>query len=52
NGEPAHRVVLGAWHAEGSMVKVTPEGVELIAFVLTFRRFAYFSATQPFSLPV
>ena len=32
NGEPAHRVVLGAWHSEGSMVKVTPEGVELIAF--------------------
>lgn len=33
NGEPAHRVVLGAWHSEGSMVKVTPEGVELIAFL-------------------
>ena len=32
NGEPAHRVVLGAWHTEGSMVKVTPEGVEPIAF--------------------
>lgn len=32
NGEPAHRVVLGAWHTEGSMVKVTPEGVELVAF--------------------
>lgn len=32
NGEPAYRVVLGAWHTEGSMVKVTPEGVELIAF--------------------
>ncbi len=32
NGEPAHRVVLGARHSEGSMVKVTPEGVELIAF--------------------
>ena len=32
NGEPAHRVVLGAWHTEGSMVKVSPEGVELIAF--------------------
>ncbi|WP_324723778.1 UDP-2,3-diacylglucosamine diphosphatase [Lelliottia sp. JS-SCA-14] len=30
NGEPAHRVVLGAWHTEGSMVKVTPDGVELI----------------------
>lgn len=32
NGEPAHRVVLGAWHTEGSMVKVTPDGVELIPF--------------------
>lgn len=32
NGEPAHRVVLGAWHTEGSMVKVTPDGVELISF--------------------
>ena len=32
NGQRAHRVVLGAWHTEGSMVKVTPEGVELIAF--------------------
>ncbi|MGG4733245.1 UDP-2,3-diacylglucosamine diphosphatase [Leclercia adecarboxylata] len=32
NDKPAHRVVLGAWHTEGSMIKVTPEGVELIAF--------------------
>ena len=32
NGKPAHRVVLGAWHTEGSMIKVTPDGVELIAF--------------------
>ncbi|HCL6627991.1 TPA: UDP-2,3-diacylglucosamine diphosphatase [Citrobacter amalonaticus] len=32
NGEPAFRVVLGAWHSEGSMVKVTPDDVELIAF--------------------
>ncbi|MBV8042051.1 UDP-2,3-diacylglucosamine diphosphatase [Pluralibacter sp.] len=32
NGEPAHRVVLGAWHEEGSMVKVTADSVELIAF--------------------
>ncbi len=32
NGEPAFRVVLGAWHHEGSMVKVTPDDVELIAF--------------------
>ena len=38
NGEPAHRVVLGAWHSEGSMVKVTPEGVELIAFRFNFSR--------------
>ncbi|WP_145525776.1 UDP-2,3-diacylglucosamine diphosphatase [Yersinia vastinensis] len=28
----AHRVVLGAWHVEGSMVKVTKESVELIKF--------------------
>lgn len=28
----ANRVVLGAWHTEGSMVKVTPEAVELISF--------------------
>ena len=32
NGKPAFRVVLGAWHREGSMVKVTPDDVELIAF--------------------
>lgn len=32
NGEPAHRVVLGAWHTEGSMVKVTPDGIALIPF--------------------
>ena len=32
NGEAAYRVVLGAWHSEGSMVSVTPDGVELIAF--------------------
>ncbi len=31
-GEPAFRVVLGAWHSEGSMVKVTPDNVELIHF--------------------
>lgn len=31
NGE-AHRAVLGAWHAEGSMIKVTAEAVELIQF--------------------
>ncbi|KFK97512.1 MULTISPECIES: UDP-2,3-diacylglucosamine diphosphatase [unclassified Serratia (in: enterobacteria)] len=28
----AQRAVLGAWHTEGSMIKVTPEAVELIAF--------------------
>ncbi|PVZ87272.1 UDP-2,3-diacylglucosamine diphosphatase [Serratia sp. S1B] len=28
----AKRVVLGAWHTEGSMVKVTPDDVELISF--------------------
>ncbi|WP_421356523.1 UDP-2,3-diacylglucosamine diphosphatase [Pseudocitrobacter faecalis] len=32
NGEPAYRVVLGAWHTEGSMVKVSEKEVELIAF--------------------
>nr|WP_233606956.1 UDP-2,3-diacylglucosamine diphosphatase [Citrobacter sp. FDAARGOS_156] len=32
NAQPAFRVVLGAWHTEGSMVKVTPSDVELIAF--------------------
>ena len=32
NEQPAFRVVLGAWHTEGSMIKVTPDDVELIAF--------------------
>lgn len=32
NGEPAYRVVLGAWHTEGSMVKVTAEDIELLRF--------------------
>lgn len=32
NGQPAFRVVLGAWHSEGSMVKVTKDDVELIPF--------------------
>ncbi|MDJ1653962.1 UDP-2,3-diacylglucosamine diphosphatase [Raoultella sp. Ech2A] len=32
NGMPAFRVVLGAWHSEGSMVKVTKDDVELIPF--------------------
>ncbi|MFK3706351.1 UDP-2,3-diacylglucosamine diphosphatase [Klebsiella sp. NPDC088457] len=32
NGEPAFRVVLGAWHSEGSMVKVSKDDVELIPF--------------------
>ena len=32
NKQPAFRVVLGAWHTEGSMVKVTRDNVELIAF--------------------
>ncbi|HFZ8993832.1 TPA: UDP-2,3-diacylglucosamine diphosphatase [Citrobacter freundii] len=34
NGQPASRVVLGAWHREGSMVKVTPDDVELLPFSL------------------
>lgn len=32
NGRPAFRCVLGAWHTQGSMIKVTPEDVELIPF--------------------
>ncbi|HBI09658.1 MAG TPA: UDP-2,3-diacylglucosamine diphosphatase [Franconibacter pulveris] len=32
NGEPAFRYVLGAWHTQGSMIKVTAENIELIAF--------------------
>lgn len=28
----AHRAVLGAWHVEGSMIKVSADAVELIAF--------------------
>jgi UDP-2,3-diacylglucosamine hydrolase len=32
NGKPAFRCVLGAWHSEGSMIKVSPEDVELIPF--------------------
>ena len=32
NGEPAFRYVLGAWHTQGSMIKVTAESIELIAF--------------------
>ncbi|MFZ2609473.1 MAG: UDP-2,3-diacylglucosamine hydrolase, partial [Raoultella planticola] len=31
-GKPAFRVVLGAWHSEGSMVKVSKDDVELISF--------------------
>lgn len=38
NGQPAWRVVLGAWHSEGSMVKVTPDDVELIHFPFWFLR--------------
>ena len=32
NQQTAFRVVLGAWHTEGSMVKVTADDVELIHF--------------------
>lgn len=32
NGEQAKRAVLGAWHYQGSMISVTPEGIELIEF--------------------
>ena len=32
NGQQAFRCVLGAWHTQGSMIKVTPQDVELIPF--------------------
>lgn len=32
NGDTAWRVVLGAWHHEGSYVRVAPDGNELISF--------------------
>lgn len=32
DGETAQRAVLGAWHEEGSFIKVTPDGVSLHAF--------------------
>lgn len=32
NGKAASRAVLGAWHSEGSMVKVSETGVELTTF--------------------
>ncbi|MFI3309556.1 UDP-2,3-diacylglucosamine diphosphatase [Ewingella allii] len=32
DGKTGHRAVLGAWHEEGSMIKVSAEGVELITF--------------------
>lgn len=34
NGAPAWRCVLGAWHTEGSMIKVSDAGIELVAFAL------------------
>lgn len=34
DGEPAWRCVLGAWHQEGSMIRVTADDVELVAFPL------------------
>ncbi|WP_216782662.1 UDP-2,3-diacylglucosamine diphosphatase [Candidatus Profftia tarda] len=34
NGKRAKRAVLGAWHHNGSMLSVTPEGMELIEFPL------------------
>ena len=30
NGQPAERLVLGAWHSAGSMIEVTPHGLSLI----------------------
>jgi UDP-2,3-diacylglucosamine hydrolase len=35
NGQPAFRCVLGAWHAEGSVINVTADEVKLIAFPLS-----------------
>lgn len=32
NGLPAERAVLGAWHHEGSMIKVSAKEIQLIAF--------------------
>lgn len=32
NQQTAWRYVLGAWHHQGSMIKVSPEGIELIYF--------------------
>ncbi|KOC89981.1 UDP-2,3-diacylglucosamine diphosphatase [Winslowiella iniecta] len=32
NGQPAERVVLGAWHQQGSMIEVTADAVTLSAF--------------------
>ncbi|KAA8998915.1 UDP-2,3-diacylglucosamine diphosphatase [Affinibrenneria salicis] len=32
DGRPAQRAVLGAWHREGSMIRVTAEGIELLSF--------------------
>ncbi|MEI2680284.1 UDP-2,3-diacylglucosamine diphosphatase [Erwinia aphidicola] len=32
NGLPAERLVLGAWHEEGSMIKVGPDEIALISF--------------------
>ena len=32
NGDAAFRAVLGAWHTEGSMIRVTQDDVTLIAF--------------------
>ncbi|OON34757.1 UDP-2,3-diacylglucosamine diphosphatase [Izhakiella australiensis] len=34
NHAAAERMVLGAWHHEGSMIKVTPDGAQFIAFPL------------------
>ena len=61
NQQPAFRVVLGAWHTEGSMVKVTADDVELIhegdkgqsgTHAITSRRDKrrLTMRTQPFSL--
>jgi UDP-2,3-diacylglucosamine hydrolase len=32
NGQPAERLVLGAWHHEGSMIRVSEDETTLISF--------------------
>lgn len=34
NGQPAQRLVLGAWHQQGSMIKVSADEIRLISLPL------------------